>query len=77
MGMTVTQKGQVTIPKRVRDHLGIRPGASVEFELAADGRVTLARTDRRRPKSPVARLRGILKGGLSTDEIMSLTRGED
>lgn len=76
MGTTVTQKGQVTIPKRVRDHLGIRAGTTVEFELASDGRVTLT-TPGRRPKSAIARQRGILKGGLSTDEIMALTRGED
>jgi AbrB family looped-hinge helix DNA binding protein len=35
----ITTKGQVTIPKRLRDHLGLKPGSSVEFELAADGRV--------------------------------------
>ena len=41
-GMTkVTTEGQVTIPKRLRDHLGLKPGSSVEFDLAADGRVFL------------------------------------
>jgi AbrB family looped-hinge helix DNA binding protein len=30
MGSRVTRKGQVTIPKRVRDHLGIEPGSVVE-----------------------------------------------
>jgi antitoxin PrlF len=38
----ITTKGQVTIPKRLRDHLGLEPGSSVEFELAADGRVFFA-----------------------------------
>ena len=37
----ITTKGQMTIPKRLRDHLGLKPGSSVEFELAADGRVFL------------------------------------
>ena len=33
MASRVTRKGQVTIPKRVREHLGIEPGSGVEFEL--------------------------------------------
>ena len=34
MGSRVTRKGQVTIPKRVREYLGIEPGSTVEFEVA-------------------------------------------
>ena len=37
MAVSVTSKGQVTIPKRVRDALGITPGSKVEFDLAAGG----------------------------------------
>ena len=40
---TVTSKGQVTIPKPVRDRLGINPGSKVEFEVAEDGRCRSAR----------------------------------
>lgn len=35
--VSVTSKGQVTIPKRVRDALGITPGSEVEFDLEAGG----------------------------------------
>ena len=35
--VSVTSKGQVTIPKRVRDALGITPGSQVEFDLAGGG----------------------------------------
>jgi AbrB family looped-hinge helix DNA binding protein len=70
----ITTKGQVTIPKRLRDHLGLKPGSSVEFELAADGRVFL-RMRQRVPESRFARLRGSAKPG-TTDEVMALTRGE-
>lgn len=76
MSTTVTSKGQVTIPKAVRDLLGIAPGSRVEFQRAADGSVTLARADRKRPKSRFARLRGHAGKGLSTDAIMTLTRGD-
>ena len=33
MAATVTSKGQITIPKRVRDQLGLKPGSKVEFVL--------------------------------------------
>ena len=77
MRVTVTTKGQVTIPKPVRDRLGIKPGSSVEFELAADGRVVLTKLGARPPRSRFASLRGRAGRGMSTDEIMALTRGED
>jgi antitoxin PrlF len=76
-GMTkITTKGQVTIPKRLRDHLGLEPGSLVEFELAADGRVFL-KTRQPAPESKFARLRGSAKSSFTTDEVMALTRGED
>ena len=36
-GVSVTTKGQVTIPKRVRDALGITPGSKVEFDVDGGG----------------------------------------
>ena len=45
MATKVTQKGQVTIPKPIRDHLGISPGSAVEFTRSADGSVVIARAD--------------------------------
>jgi antitoxin PrlF len=77
MPTTVTSKGQVTIPKPVRDRLGIEPGSTVEFELAPDGRVVLVKVEASQPRSRFAALRGRAGEGLSTDEIMALTRGED
>ncbi len=78
MSTRVTRKGQVTIPKSVRDRLAIKPGTAVDFELAADGRVVLVKTGATRGKrrSAFARLRGSAGRGLSTDEIMALTRGD-
>jgi len=37
MAVSVTSKGQVTIPKRVRDALGITPGSKVEFDVTGGG----------------------------------------
>ncbi len=72
----MTAKGQVTIPKRLRDHLGLKPGSEVAFELAQGGRVFL-KTRSGRPKSVFARLRGSAKPAMTTYEIMALSRGED
>lgn len=43
--MRVTEKGQVTIPKPIRDRLGIGPGSEVEF-VERDGEVVLAKRER-------------------------------
>jgi AbrB family looped-hinge helix DNA binding protein len=79
MSTQVTRKGQVTIPKRVRDRLNIKPGSSVEFELAADGRVVLVKVGGRRTRgrSAFARIRGAATVRMTTEEIMALTRGDD
>lgn len=37
----VTSKGQVTIPKMIRDVLGVKPGDRVEFRVGVDGQVVL------------------------------------
>jgi AbrB family looped-hinge helix DNA binding protein len=76
MATKVTQKGQVTIPKPIRDHLGIGPGSKVEFRRAADGVVVIARADATPAKGRFDKLVGILGPGPSTDEIMEWTRGD-
>lgn len=42
---TVTVKGQVTVPKLIRDALGLTPGSRVDFDLDEQGRVVLRRAD--------------------------------
>lgn len=78
MSTVVTRKGQVTIPKKVREHLGIVPGTRVDFELDEDGRVTVRKAGNKGAAklSPFARVRGSATAGMSTDEIMALTRGD-
>lgn len=43
MANTLTVKGQVTIPKRVRDALGLKPGDRVAFEVDERGQVVVRR----------------------------------
>jgi antitoxin PrlF len=77
MPATVTSKGQVTIPKLIRDRLGIKPGTKVAFSLDKEGRAFLQAQEAIRPQpSRFERLRGTATSRLSTDEIMALTRGE-
>jgi antitoxin PrlF len=52
MESTVTAKGQTTIPKSVRERLGLKPGDRVKYLLHADGTVALL------PKLPASALRG-------------------
>lgn len=41
MATIVTEKGQLTVPKAVRDRLDIRPGTKVDFEILSDGSVRM------------------------------------
>jgi AbrB family looped-hinge helix DNA binding protein len=78
MAVHVTTKGQVTIPKRVRDLLKIQPGSAVDFLIEPGGRVTLRKVGRQvKIKSRFAALRGRATIRMGTEQIMALTRGED
>ena len=81
MTSTITSKGQVTLPKKFRDYLGVEPGAKVSFVLGSDGEVVVRAAAEtkcaRRTKSRIARLRGTLKTGKSTDDLMRHLRGYD
>lgn len=77
MNTTLTSKGQVTVPKKIRDYLGLAPGAAVEFRLGAGGEVIVAPAVDRSPKGGKGRfnaLRGSLESGRNTDELMELLR---
>jgi len=76
MNTRVTRNGQVTIPKRIRDLLGIKPGTAVAFKLTADDKLVMAIADNgKRKLGRFAQVRGTATSGMSTDEIMALTRG--
>jgi AbrB family looped-hinge helix DNA binding protein len=76
MAVKVNSKGQVTIPKPIRDALGIGPGSQVDFRKAADGSVMIERIDDPQPFNRFAKARGSAGPGMTTDELMALLRGE-
>ncbi len=75
--MRVTEKGQVTIPKQLRDELGIGGGSEVDFEREDDAIVIRkSKSAPTRGKRLVEHLRGRGDVAMSTDEILALTRGD-
>jgi antitoxin PrlF len=73
----VTGKRQVTVPKAVGDALYMGPGTRGEFVAKRDGEFVLHESGPGTGEHPIDRLLGILGPGVSTDEVMALTRGED
>ena len=77
MATTMTVKGQVTIPKKVRDALNLGAGSKIEFDVSQQGQVVLhkveekhgGRTDR------FDAVRGTAQVKWRTDDLMALLRG--
>ncbi len=74
--MRLTQKGQVTVPKRLRERFGLRRGTEVEFEATDRGVLLRPASNERaeRLAGRIAAVRGTADAGLGTAEIMRLTR---
>jgi AbrB family looped-hinge helix DNA binding protein len=79
MSTTMTLKGQVTIPKHIRDSLGLKPGAQLDFAVNSDGDVVLHRTDTSQPHKTdrFESVRGKADVKWRTQELMALLRGDD
>lgn len=75
--MRLTSKGQVTIPQHIREKLGLRPGIRVEFDIAGDSVRIRKAKDQDIGRRLVEHMRGRATSGLTTDQIMAMTRGED
>jgi AbrB family looped-hinge helix DNA binding protein len=75
----LTKKGQVTIPLTLRNKFGLLPATEVAFEEAEEGVLIkpAAASRRRQAESWLKRARGSATVKLTTDQIMSLTRGEE
>ncbi|MAF50359.1 MAG: AbrB/MazE/SpoVT family DNA-binding domain-containing protein [Rhodospirillales bacterium] len=76
--MRITSKGQVTIPKKIREQAGLLPHTDVEFIYDGEHvRVVATKTSKRESRGGalVRLLKGSATIGMSTDQIMALTRG--
>ena len=78
MSTTLTSKGQVTIPKQIRDALNLAAGSSVEFAVNRDGDVVIHKVDARSNRKPdrFETARGKADVKWRTDDLMALLRGE-
>jgi AbrB family looped-hinge helix DNA binding protein len=78
--MRVTSKGQVTIPIEMREQLGLLPNSEVEFDIVGESvRIRKARGGKSRGQRLLEAMRKAPKpkSGMTTDQLMALTRGED
>jgi AbrB family looped-hinge helix DNA binding protein len=75
----MTVKGQVTIPKKVRDALRLSPGDEVDFAVNREGQVVVhkvgAKAQNKRDRFEAVRGKANVKW--RTDELMKLLRGKD
>ena len=77
MATNLTTKGQVTIPKKIRDYLGLKAGTPVSFQRLDSGEIAIrAAKAIAKPRSKFAKLRGRATVRMRTEEILALTRGD-
>jgi antitoxin PrlF len=78
MATTITSKGQVTIPKHIRDALKLEPGNAVDFSVNGEGEVVLqrAKQGRARAGDRFAAVRGRAEVKWRTRDLMKLLRDE-
>lgn len=75
--MRITSKGQVTIPQEIREKADLLPGTDVQF-IVEDNKVYIVKSEtQRRGGTIVEHLRGRANAGMTTDQIMALTRGDE
>ncbi len=74
MKALVTSKGQVTIPKQLRDQFNIQPGTLIDFFATSDGIRLRKVVDRRKPGDVLGCLRKEL-AGQTISELLDELRG--
>lgn len=82
--VNMTSKGQVLLPKAIRDKLGLIPGQPVRVGINDRGEAVVLPEDRGQPReerlaqirASIASVTGIIDTGRSTDEMMKELRGD-
>ena len=70
--MRISERGQITIPKHLRDRFGLNPDVEVELTPTEDGLLIRKRCA---AQHPVERIYGILESSVSTDDYLEEMRG--
>lgn len=77
MAHALTVKGQVTIPKAMREHMGAVHGQELEFVAQPNGQVLMFPAKKSLPdENPFLKWMGTGVSGMTTEEILNETRGE-
>lgn len=78
MSTTLTVKGQVTIPKPIRDALGLTPGTAVDFAVNREGQVVLQKVASAKARKPQPDRFDLARGKADvkwrTQDLMALLR---
>lgn len=81
LATTITSKGQVTIPKHIRDSLNLEVGSKLIFDVNKDGELVLRKDGEQPERRPDRFDRALgaaeIKWHGTTDEYMAFIRGED
>lgn len=82
--VNMTSKGQVLLPKAIRDKIGLVPGETVRVGINDRGEAVVLPDHAQTPEARRAAIRasilsvaGTLNAGMTTDEIMRELRGDD
>ena len=81
MTTTLTRKGQVTVPKKIRDALGLAAGSQVDFDVNPQGEIVIRKAGktavRRQARNRIDMARGKADIKWRTDDLMALLRADD
>lgn len=79
MPTTLTVKGQITIPKHIRDALGLKPGMAIDFSVNQNGQILIMPCDvpKAGKKDRFEAARGSADIKWRTNDLMKLLRGKD
>ena len=68
----ITRKGQVTMPKEIRDSLGLKPGSEVDFKMEGGAYFLEKKVE----GEPIAKWVDFLRSNRTSDEIIEELRGK-